>query len=116
LSAQGATESAGQRHAHVYGALYLITWLAIHTALTRVKLRGATVWFHDETKFRLLTNIQHCMTHICWTLWGGRQHGSQYIGLHKGTKIAPNLSVIIKLYASIHHYTNIPFRKVRFWK
>jgi len=65
LSAQGATESAGQRHALVYGALYLITWLAIHTSLTRVKLRGATVWFHDETKFRLLTNIQHCMTHIC---------------------------------------------------
>jgi len=71
FSAQGATESAGQSHAHVYGAFYLITWLAIHSALTRVKLQGATVWFHDETKFRLLTNIQHCMTHICRTLWGG---------------------------------------------
>lgn len=65
LSAQGATEGGGKCHAHFYGALYLITWLAIHTALTRVKLRGATVWFHDETKIRLLTNIQHCMTHIC---------------------------------------------------
>ena len=38
LSAQGATESAGQHREHVYGVLYLITWLAIHSALTHVKL------------------------------------------------------------------------------
>jgi hypothetical protein len=62
----GATCARANAMRMFAGALQLITSLAIHTALTRVNLRGASVWFHDKTKLRLLTKHQLIMTYV----WG----------------------------------------------